>query len=132
MISFDVRGIPKAQPRPRAARRGRFVHVYNPDTADAWKRAVSVTANRHAPAAPLEGPVHLQLHFRLPAPKRCKVTQQPHAHKPDLDNLAKAVMDALTQCGFWIDDGQVCRITASKETHAVLSPGCHIQVAAVL
>ncbi|WP_317472009.1 RusA family crossover junction endodeoxyribonuclease, partial [Cronobacter sakazakii] len=27
--------------------------------------------------------------------------------KRDLDNLPKAVFDALTSAGFWLDDGQV-------------------------
>ncbi len=29
-----------------------------------------------------------------------------HTKRPDRDNLDKAVLDALTQCGFWVDDAQ--------------------------
>ena len=38
-----------------------------------------------------------------------------HCVKPDLDNLAKAVLDALTASGcFWNDDGQVSRLLLDK------------------
>jgi Holliday junction resolvase RusA-like endonuclease len=33
--------------------------------------------------------------------------------KPDLDNLAKAVMDLLNDVA-WVDDAQVCKIVLSK------------------
>jgi Holliday junction resolvase RusA-like endonuclease len=29
------------------------------------------------------------------------------ATRPDFDNLAKAVCDSLTNCGFWYDDCQI-------------------------
>jgi Holliday junction resolvase RusA-like endonuclease len=36
--------------------------------------------------------------------------------KPDCDNLAKAVLDCITQLGcFWRDDSQVVHLTISKE-----------------
>ncbi|MCV5785238.1 RusA family crossover junction endodeoxyribonuclease, partial [Escherichia coli] len=31
----------------------------------------------------------------------------PDNRKRDLDNLPKAVFDALTSAGFWLDDGQI-------------------------
>jgi hypothetical protein len=40
----------------------------------------------------------------------------PHYHtgKPDADNLAKAVLDALTTLGIWHDDAQVCQLDTLK------------------
>lgn len=41
---------------------------------------------------------------------RIKVTinaAPPDNRKRDLDNLPKAVFDALTSAGFWLDDGQI-------------------------
>ena len=32
----------------------------------------------------------------------------------DIDNFTKGVFDALTKCGFWLDDGQVQQLTAIK------------------
>lgn len=38
-----------------------------------------------------------------------------HTSKPDCDNLAKAVLDALSDLGAWEDDRQVIRLTVCKE-----------------
>ena len=38
-----------------------------------------------------------------------------HSKKPDLDNLIKATLDAMTQAGAWRDDSQVSTIRASKQ-----------------
>lgn len=45
--------------------------------------------------------------------------------KPDLDNLAKAVMDSLNGV-CWIDDAQVCRIVLSKWIVAGGDPVCSV------
>ena len=38
-----------------------------------------------------------------------------HTKRPDLDNLEKAVMDALTKAKWWEDDSQVCvKITKKR------------------
>jgi len=34
--------------------------------------------------------------------------------KPDIDNLLKSTMDALSQAGVWRDDAQVVAVVASK------------------
>lgn len=134
MSRFDIRftayGEPKGQPRPRAfARRmgNKYVaRVFDAGTAEGWKSAVALAAKPFAPAAPLTGPVQVDLGFFFARPKshhkgndrqRELREDAPHFHrsKPDIDNLAKAVLDALTQLGaFWQDDSQVCRIYAHK------------------
>lgn len=129
-VSFFVAGEPKGQPRPRAFARkmgGKFVaRVFDSGTAEAWKSAIAAEASQHKPAAPLSGPVRLRICFYIQRPKghytagkieRGLRATSPHYHtgKPDADNLAKAVMDALTQCGwFWVDDAQVAVLTAAK------------------
>jgi Holliday junction resolvase RusA-like endonuclease len=37
-----------------------------------------------------------------------------HLCKPDLDNLLKSTMDALTEAGAWKDDCQVCQVADEK------------------
>lgn len=130
-ISFFVSGEPKGQPRPRAFARkmgnGKFcARVFDAGTAENWKGAIAVAAAQHKPAAPISGPVRLRINFFMPRPKGHFVSGKPekglkfgapyrHVGKPDADNLAKAVMDALTQCGwFWIDDAQVAVLTVVK------------------
>jgi Holliday junction resolvase RusA-like endonuclease len=120
-IEFFVPGIPKGQPRPRAfAFHGR-ARVYDPGTAEAWKSEIAVAARPHIPAEPWQGPLYVNLTFHMPRPKSHfnKAGMKPGAplyftSKPDADNLAKAVMDALTTLRFWGDDAQVVKLHVQK------------------
>lgn len=111
-IQFNVYGDPKAQPRMKAYSRGKHAGVYDPGTADDWKSLIVLEARKHAPEAPFEGPVVVDLSFHFKRPKRLlrkkdKEGVIPHVSKPDRDNLDKAVLDSLSHCGFWKDDCQV-------------------------
>lgn len=109
-----VLGNPKAQPRPRATTRGTFARVYNPSTATEWKRLIIAASNEAGLGdKPLEGAVHLRLLFLLQRPKKPKRLQA--TGKPDVDNLAKAVMDALSTAGWWNDDAQVTTLVVTKQ-----------------
>ena len=122
-ISFVVLGEPKSQPRPKAMRRGSFVHIYTPATAKAWKGLVASAAKPFLSAAPIEGPLSLSLSFRFARPKShftskgalTKSARETHTTKPDADNLAKAVMDALTDVGLWRDDTQITQLSVEKD-----------------
>lgn len=108
-----VNGVPKAQPRPRMAANG---HVYNPASANAWKEEVKAAFLPHK-RQPITGPVQLRVSFFMPRPKSMKAEQernQPHVQKPDVDNLLKSTMDAMTEVAVWKDDAQVYAIEAGK------------------
>jgi len=108
-----VSGIPKAQPRPRMTANG---HVYNPDSADAWKADIQA-AFLSCRKRTIAGPVRLTVRFSLPLPKGRKMISrlpEPHVNKPDTDNLLKAVMDSLTAVKVWKDDAQVYETLAGK------------------
>lgn len=146
-VSFFVSGEPKGQPRPRAFARkmgGKFVaRVFDAGTAEAWKSCIAAAAAQHKPAEPIAGPVRLRLCFYLARPKghytagmieRGLRATAPHYHtgKPDADNLAKAVMDALTQCGwYWLDDAQVAILAVAKN-YADSGTGAWIEIGEVL
>jgi len=108
-----VSGVPKAQPRPRMTAKG---HAYNPGSADAWKDAVCAEFLSCRLGEATAGPVRLRVRFYLPASKGAKKAEgeKPHTRKPDLDNLLKALMDAMSMAGVWDDDSQVYETTASK------------------
>ena len=139
--SFHVEGIPKAQPRPRAFARKmgeKFVaRVFDAGTAEGWKSLVAVTGASKRPPAPLDCPVEVQLTFFLPRPKsrsrKCDWHGPiPCASKPDCDNLAKAVLDCLTQQGWWNDDSQVSRLSIEKCYHSIgQRPGATVMVRAL-
>lgn len=120
-FSFVVYGLPKAQPRTKARRIGQHAGVYTPKTADAWK-ALVVMAARAAPGfppSPVTGPVSLAAVFYLPRPKRLMRKRDPDGAvwcpaKPDVDNLIKALADALSQAGVWRDDAQVTSLSVAK------------------
>jgi len=130
-ITFKVEGIPKAQPRPRAFARkmgnGKFAaRVYDAGTAEAWKSQIAVEAIKHRPEQLMVGPIEVVLFFFMPRPRSHHKSGKPDRPlkdsapmhpigKPDCDNLAKAVLDCITQIGcFWRDDSQVVELTIVK------------------
>lgn len=125
MISFRVQGEPKAQPRVKAFRRGAHASVYTPDTADAWKALVAAAAAQASPPEPFRGAVHVRLAFFMPRPKRLQRSPVSawHGQKPDVDNLAKAVLDAMAETGWWLDDAQVAELVARKLWARAVEPG---------
>lgn len=109
------------------------MRIYNPRTADAWK--VQVAANAHgAIGRPMQHAVRVAIWFHLerPASHRTKGTAlrqaapKHHRQKPDLDNLAKAVLDALNGIAYE-DDSQVSELQLGK-AWAVDRPMCVITV----
>ena len=124
IIQFNVDGPPCPQPRQRHRIAGSFgkafVQNYTPknDPVNVYKGLVRAEASKVFRGAPLTGSLFVLLVFVMPRPKRLcwKNKEMPrlhHATKPDLDNLAKAVMDALSGVA-WVDDAQVCELILSK------------------
>jgi crossover junction endodeoxyribonuclease RusA len=111
-ITLIIHERPAPQPRVRAYRRGDHAGVYTPDSAAAWKSQVTLAAIPHRGLF-TTGPLQLDVEFYLPRP-------QAHKHddyvavKPDLDNLLKSTMDALSNAGVWHDDAQVAAVVMSK------------------
>lgn len=139
MITFFVNGDPVGQPRPRAfamrsKKGGRpMVRMYDAGTADGWRRRISLAVKPYLPREPLTGPVAVSLAFFFARPKahrnkRGLKSSAPafHTQKPDADNLAKAVLDELTNAGLWKDDTQVVDISVTKAWDE--QGGCQITV----
>lgn len=129
---WNVAGDPKAQPRTKAraftmrlgdgTTRTR-ARVYTPSSAKGWKRAVAEAGRVLCPATPLEGPVRVTLTFLMKRPQRLMRKKDPagrvwHTAKPDFDNAAKAVADALTDAGWFRDDAILCDVRVLKQYHA--------------
>lgn len=133
--SFDVRGIPKGQPRPRATIRGKHAGVYDPGTASTWRHAVILEARPLRPSAPIGVPVRVAVEFRMPRPKRLARRADPAGAiwctaKPDADNLVKAVLDALTDDGWFADDALVVELQVRKVYHRKDGvPGASVEIA---
>ena len=128
-LSFRVDGEPVPQPRHRIASRGRFSTAYIPKkhAIHAWKWAIEEAAREEAERVgwePLKGvALRVWMVFSFQQPKSNKT--QWHIQRPDLDNLAKAVLDALHGIAF-PDDAVVDEIKLRKQWHK--QPGLWVEV----
>ena len=145
-LTFQVAGEPKGQPRPRAfARKMGAVHVarfYDSDVADAWKRQVALAVMQAVNVskwALTEAPVAVELRFAMPRPKSHTGAKgmkpsapQFHAGKPDVDNLAKLVLDQITKNGrIWRDDSQVVSLRCDKFWALGNEQGCSVMITTI-
>lgn len=127
-INYDytlvVLGNPKAQGRARIRRRGKFVSMHDDPKSAKEKDKLYLIAQQQAPPEPFEGPLKVDITFYFSRPKSHygtgknagvlkKTAPYHHITKPDIDNLRKLVMDALSGV-FYIDDKQVCIGTTIK------------------
>jgi Holliday junction resolvase RusA-like endonuclease len=110
-VRFVVKGEPVAKPRPRVVTQEGRTHAYTPKHAKEWEETVQWFAAQHRPATPLDGPLAVALIFYLPRPKTVKRPRP--SVRPDIDNYAKAVMDALNGV-MWKDDGQIVKLHCEK------------------
>ena len=111
-VTLVIHCKPAPQPRVRAYRRGEHAGVYTPSTADAWKGQVMLAAGLYRGQF-TTGHLRLEVEFYLPRPKARKNNDYV-AVKPDIDNLLKSTMDALSNAGVWHDDAQVAAVVMSK------------------
>ncbi len=136
-LAFFVSGLPKGQPRVKAFKRGNHAGVYDPGTADEWKGCVRAEFKGRSAelVKPVYmGPVAVAMRFVMPRAKshfRASGQLKPTApryvtSKPDADNLAKAVLDALTDVSAWTDDSLVVSLSVVKTYGA--ETGCEIQI----
>jgi len=119
-MDFFVMGLPKPQARPRAFKRGNHAAVYSPVTE--WRNDVKYAA---AQQEPMQGAVKVQIHYYFHRPKghygtgrnEFKIKESSPRQmitRPDLDNLNKAVLDALQDGGILADDSAVVQLESMK------------------
>lgn len=121
--------IPKGWNRP-------VITNANPRTK-AWQALVAEAAGRALQIASLEDrlvttmAVRVDIVFYLPRPKSLPKSTLAHLKAPDVDKLARAVLDALTHV-CWRDDSQVVGLFVSKAYAGVNdSPRAWIRVTSV-
>lgn len=118
-IAFSVPGDPVPQPRPRVSTVGGFGRAYVPKThaVHAYRQAVALAA-KAAGCEPHAEPVNVVIDFVFARPKshlrKSGLREDaPRLPRVDLDNAAKAVLDALNGVA-WDDDSQVSRLVLEK------------------
>ena len=122
MVHFEIEITPVAKGRPRYARRGNFVQTYTPTKTREYEDVIRENAKlAMGSSEPLETPLNVLLIFGMPIPSSTPKKALEgylngsvrHIKKPDLDNLAKAVLDAMNGV-VYLDDNQICRLTIEK------------------
>lgn len=125
MIKLQIYGDPVPQGRPRAFRRGNFIGMYDPEKSRDWKNSIKLQAI--AQKAPmLAGALSMTIQFMLKRPKTLPKKVIHHVKKPDVDNLVKAVKDALRGICYQ-DDSQIVTLKADK-AYAAVCPGVLVEI----
>ena len=117
-VHFTIPGVPVAQPRHRVGPRGAYIPQDHP--IHAYRQAVLLTWQSLGDVygAPMPGAVSVGITFWFPRPQAMQWRTKPQiavvkTTKPDLDNLAKGVLDALQNHAFG-DDSRVVELRLSK------------------
>lgn len=124
-IHFTVPGKPRGKQRPRVTRHGSFTpketQKYEADVKAAFYAARREAEREKGIIFDLTKITRVSVHFVawFPVPeswtkaKKQSAYGQPHTSKPDLDNIAKIILDALNGVAF-PDDAMVTYTSAKK------------------
>jgi Holliday junction resolvase RusA-like endonuclease len=143
LLTIEVRGTPVAQGSMSAYVRGGHAVVTDQKRSrlKPWREAVRSTAVDVAgpnwTPIPREQPLRVRIWVALPrpasAPKRRRTWPVGH-QSGDVDKLARAILDALTDAGIWTDDSQVTELHITKDYPAHLrasAPGATVCIFSV-
>lgn len=115
-VCFSVPGKPQGKGRPRFTRSG---HTYTPDRTAEYEERVKL-AYKQAGAGKLSGFVSADICTVFAVPKSYTKAQRAAAlnasfapKKPDCDNIAKIILDALNGMAY-DDDAQVVKLRVEK------------------
>ena len=116
-VTITVPGLPIAQPRHKATTIGGAARMYLPGShpVHAFKAAVALS---WGPREMRTGPLHVVIDCRFPMPQTHakKIGKKPWpamTSRPDCDNLAKSICDALNGIA-WLDDKQIVALDVRK------------------
>ncbi len=112
--TFTILGDPRPQGRPRFYRRGNFVGAYDPKKSRNYKQTLAAQIAAQNPEYIQDGAISLECEFIFARPKTLPKKVVDHTKKPDLDNLLKALKDAMTGI-VWHDDAQIVSLSARKD-----------------
>jgi Holliday junction resolvase RusA-like endonuclease len=125
-VCFAVRGLPVPQGSVRAFMAGGKAHVATKSAPlMAWRTAIAMVASTSMRDEPMfDEPVSVEATFTLPRPVSAPKRVVYPAVKPDIDKLARSLLDALT--GVVVrDDSRVVSLTVRKRYG---DPGVKVKV----
>lgn len=132
-VIFVVPGEPVAQGRPRFRRVGNHVSTYDPKMSKDYKKTVQAYAKMAYGLPPISNAVQLTVNVYKSIPKSFSKAKRESAMsgelrpsvKPDWDNYAKGVADALNGI-VYADDGLV--VTAMVNKWYAVNPRIEVMV----
>lgn len=116
MVVFTIKGDPKGKGRPRFTKNG---HVYTPEETKKYENLVA-WAYKSAKGEKFTSPVRVTIKAFFKPPKKSKKVVEDMldgkilpTKKPDVDNIAKIILDGLNGVA-WEDDTQVVDVMITK------------------
>ncbi len=117
----DIFITPFGKERPRVAMIGGHPRIYTPKSTETYEKEIRKAWEKVNGSEPFTGPLVVRLYFGLPVPKsetkgrKLQMLERKirPATKPDIDNLAKSVLDALNGVAYK-DDNQIVTMLAKK------------------
>ena len=121
-MQFTVFGDPVAKGRPKFSRQGNFVRSYTPAKTTNYENLVMISYVETCRGLDiLEGEVSMRIDAFFSIPKNTSKKRRllmtkcliRHTKRPDADNLAKAICDALNKVAY-ADDSQIVHLEVNK------------------
>lgn len=114
-VRITVRGRCFAQNRHRFDTRNRRAYKGESQNLQVYKQVIQYEARKQmAGYAPFRRAIGIQIKYYFARSKHSKKKLMWYTSRPDLDNLNKAVFDAMTKV-VYLDDALICQEEISKE-----------------
>jgi Holliday junction resolvase RusA-like endonuclease len=124
LYTTTIYGTPIGEGRPRAVRIGAGVRVHAAPKSAEWRALAASQMRSEWSQDAIDYPVRVLLVAMMPRPKSRPSNVSAAAwksgapvargQKPDVDNIAKAALDALVEAGVLVDDTLVCELTVTR------------------
>lgn len=121
-VKFEVEGKPFGKQRPRVVHRGGFSRAYTPkETVEYEKKVKSSYLLSSENSIKMDKPIKADIIGIFPIPESTSKKKRKymienkvhHTKKPDCDNIAKSILDALNNVAYY-DDSQICKLSVEK------------------
>lgn len=122
-VTFKVNGEPRGKGRARFARMGNFVRTYTDEKTRTYEDQIKQVAQKAMGLSePLKTALDVFLYISTPVPasypkkrkEACLNGFMLPTKRPDIDNVAKAVLDAIAGV-VYVNDTQIVNLYATKK-----------------
>ena len=120
-IDFSVPGKPRGKERPRTVRLGNRITTYTPKNTVEYENLIRNSYRKSDGNFKLENAIKADILAIFPVPNSATKKMKKemlegnieYTKKPDCDNIAKVILDALNSVAY-NDDSQVCKLSVEK------------------